>query len=203
MCVCVHAEEHENRHSSPEDIVCVCVCACVCVCSKIYLCVCMYMVCVCIYTTHHPLELLPIKLAGLVEVLPEVPKRQCPSISDVRNHQRGHYRNSYLAIFGDDVEVVARYVDMCAHILQAPLELGEVEAYVYTITHKHTRAHAHTHTHTHTSTVVLIELAVKSVNLVLATDMYPYTPIYAVDSVNIVQQVIILKFNVKGDLIQK
>ena len=125
-------------------------CVCKCVCSKIlYLFVCTIGMRVYTYTPHHLLELLPIKLAGLVEVLPEVPKRQCPSISDVRNHQRGHYRNSYLAIFGDDVEVVARYVDMCAHILQAPLELGEVEAYVYTITHKHTRAHAHTHTHTH------------------------------------------------------
>ena len=51
----------------------------------------------------------------------------------------------------------------------------------HSLTHSHTRTRTYTHTdthahaHTHTSTVVLVELAVDSVNLVLATDMYQYT----------------------------
>ena len=65
---------------------------------------------------------------------------------------KGTLQNSYLAIFGDDVEVVAREVDMRAHILHAPLELGEVEAYMHTNAHTHTHTHEHTHTHSHTNT---------------------------------------------------
>ncbi len=61
----------------------------------------------------------------------------------------------YLAIFGDDVKVVAREVDI-THILDAMLKLGEVEAYTraraHTHKHTHTRARTHTSTHTHTHT---------------------------------------------------
>jgi hypothetical protein len=90
---------------------------------------------------------------------------------------------------------------VAAHFFHALLELGKVEAYTHTLslslslspslslslflthslTHSHTRTRTYTHTdthahaHTHTSTVVLVELAVDSVNLVLATDMYQYT----------------------------
>ena len=82
----------------------------------------------------------------LVRCLPENLKRQCPSISAIK----GTLQNSYLAIFGDDVKVVAREVDMRAHILHAPLELGEVEAYMHTTAHTHTHTHTNAHTHTYT-----------------------------------------------------
>jgi hypothetical protein len=84
---------------------------------------------VCIYTTHHLLELLPIKLAGLGEVLARNPQTSEPPVYLVyETTRKGTLQNSYLAIFGDDVEVVARYVDMRANIFHAPLELGKVEA---------------------------------------------------------------------------
>jgi hypothetical protein len=112
-------------------------------------------------------------------------------------------------------------VDVAAHFFHALLELGKVEAYTHTLslslslspslslslflthslTHSHTRTRTYTHTdthahaHTHTSTVVLVELAVDSVNLVLATDMYQYTLICTDISVNLVLQVaLMLKF---------
>jgi hypothetical protein len=79
ICACVCERERGSGHlralCTKQQITqryCVRVgmCVCVCVCSKIlYLCVYIWYACVYIYTTHHLLELRPIKLAGLGEVL--------------------------------------------------------------------------------------------------------------------------------------
>jgi hypothetical protein len=77
--------------------------------------------CVCVYTTHHLLEPLPIKLGGLGEVL--AGKSQTSVLqyihgiksvySDIQiTTPKGNLQNPYLAIFGDDVEVVEREMDI-------------------------------------------------------------------------------------------
>ena len=79
---------------------------------------------------------------------------------------KGTLQNPYLAIFGDDVEVVACEVDVAAHFFHALLELGKVEAYTHTLslslslspslslslflTHSLTHSHTRTRTYTHT-----------------------------------------------------
>ena len=72
VCVCVRERERARARACARAIVCVWVCVFVCgmcVCVYIFVCVYLWYARVYIYTTHHLLELRPIKLAGLGEVL--------------------------------------------------------------------------------------------------------------------------------------
>ena len=73
VCVCVRERERERERARARVRLCAIVCDCVrvgmCVCVYIFVCVYLWYARVYIYTTHHLLELRPIKLAGLGEVL--------------------------------------------------------------------------------------------------------------------------------------
>ena len=116
MCACMCASVHvcvrereaqdicelsARNNRLPKDIVCVWVCVFVCAyVARYYIFVCTFGMHVCIYipriiSWNFALSNSPV----LVRCLPEILKRQCPSISDIRNYHKGNFTEILLSHF--------------------------------------------------------------------------------------------------------